>query len=92
MERFQVDRMEPVVHEIDIFTTTTGNSQITTLEHMKKMKNNAIIGNNGHFDNEIHIVELEGSAGTKGENIKPQVDRFVFPDGRGIIVLQHCPL
>merc|ERR1712238_408476 len=70
-----------------IFTTTTGNFQIITLEHMKKMKNNAIVGNIGHFDNEIQMAELEGFPGIKVENIKPQVDRFVFPDGHGIIVL-----
>merc|ERR1711957_465244 len=87
MGGFQVVRMESVVHEIDIFTTTTGNFQIITLEHMKKMKNNAIVGNIGHFDNEIQMAELEGFPGIKVENIKPQVDRFVFPDGHGIIVL-----
>merc|ERR1712166_1353148 len=87
MEGFQVTTIESVVHEIDIFVTTTGNFQIIRLEHMKKMKNNAIVGNIGHFDNEIQMAELEGFAGIKVENIKPQVDRFVFPDGRGIIVL-----
>merc|ERR1712108_69177 len=78
---------ESVVHEIDIFTTTTGNFQIITLEHMKKMKNNAIVGNIGHFDNEIEMDKLENFPGIKVENIKPQVDRFVFPDGHGVIVL-----
>merc|ERR1712194_292218 len=68
-------------------TTTTGNFQIITLEHMKKMKNNAIVGNIGHFDNEIEMEKLEKFPGIKVENIKPQVDRFVFPDGHGIIVL-----
>merc|ERR1712194_987471 len=66
---------------------TTGNFQIITLEHMKKMKNNAIVGNIGHFDNEIEMEKLEKFPGIKVENIKPQVDRFVFPDGHGIIVL-----
>merc|ERR1712144_111893 len=56
-------------------------------ESMKKMKNNAIVGNIGHFDNEIEMQELEGFTGIKVENIKPQVDRFVFPDGHGVIVL-----
>merc|ERR1712238_63753 len=87
MEGFQVATMEDVVHEIDIFVSTTGNFNIITLEHMKKMKNNAIVGNIGHFDNEIDMAGLEGFAGIKVENIKPQVDRFVFPDGHGIIVL-----
>merc|ERR1712226_924343 len=79
--------MESVVHEIDIFTSATGNFNIITLEHMKKMKNNAIVGNIGHFDNEIDMAGLEGMDGIKVENIKPQVDRFLFPDGHGIIVL-----
>jgi len=87
MEGFQVVTMESVVHEIDIFTSATGNYDIITLEHMKMMKNNAIVGNIGHFDNEIDMAGLEGFPGIKVENIKPQVDRFVFPDGHGVIVL-----
>merc|ERR1711972_937542 len=87
MEGFQVATLEDVVGEIDIFVTTTGNFKIITLEHMKKMKNNAIVGNIGHFDNEIDMAGLESSEGIKVENIKPQVDRFVFPNGNGIIVL-----
>jgi len=87
MEGFQVATLEEVVGEIDIFVSTTGNFKIITLESMKKMKNNAIVGNIGHFDNEIEMAELEGFAGIKVENIKPQVDRFVFPDGHGVIIL-----
>merc|ERR1712149_31246 len=87
MEGFQVVTLESVVGEMDIFVTTTGNFNIITLEHMKKMKNNAIVGNIGHFDNEIQMAELESFPGIKVENIKPQVDRFEFPDGHGIIVL-----
>merc|ERR1711861_31211 len=87
MEGFQVVTMESVVGEMDIFVTTTGNFNIIRLEHMQKMKNNAIVGNIGHFDNEIQMAELEGFPGIKVENIKPQVDRFEFPDGHGIIVL-----
>jgi len=87
MEGFQVVTMESVVGEIDIFTSATGNFNIITLEHMKKMKNNAIVGNIGHFDNEIDMDGLEKMEGVKMENIKPQVDRFVFPDGHGVIVL-----
>merc|ERR1712056_141340 len=79
--------MESVLSEVDIFVTTTGNFKIITLEHMKKMKNNAIVGNIGHFDNEIEMENLEGFPGIKVENIKPQVDRFVFPDGHGVIIL-----
>merc|ERR1712125_13944 len=87
MEGFQVVTMDEVVHEIDIFTSSTGNFNIITLEHMKKMKNNAIVGNIGHFDNEIDMAGIEGFPGIKVENIKPQVDRFVFPDGHGVIIL-----
>merc|ERR1712070_618737 len=87
MEGFQVAALESVVGEIDIFVSSTGNYKIITLEHMKKMKNNAIVGNIGHFDNEIDMADLEAFPGIKVENIKPQVDRFVFPDGHGVIVL-----
>merc|ERR1712096_19129 len=87
MEGFQVVTMDQVVGEIDIFTSATGNFEIITLEHMKKMKNNAIVGNIGHFDNEIDMAGLEGFKGIKVENIKPQVDRFEFPDGHGVIIL-----
>merc|ERR1719207_435658 len=87
MEGYQVVKLETVVNEVDIFVTTTGNFNIITLDHMKKMKNNAIVGNIGHFDNEIDMAGLEGMAGVTVENIKPQVDRFVFPDGHGVIVL-----
>merc|ERR1712146_41524 len=87
MEGFQVAKMESVVGEIDIFVSTTGNFKIIRLEHMKAMKNNAIVGNIGHFDNEIEMEALEKFPGIKVENIKPQVDRFVFPDGHGVIIL-----
>merc|ERR1711861_76687 len=87
MEGFQVVTVESALSEADIFVTTTGNFKIITLEHMKKMKNNAIVGNIGHFDNEIEMENLEKFPGIKVENIKPQVDRYVFPDGHGIIVL-----
>jgi adenosylhomocysteinase len=87
MEGFQVARIDDVVGEIDIFITTTGNFKIITLETMKKMKNNCIVGNIGHFDNEIEMEALEKFPGIKVDNIKPQVDRFIFPDGHGIIML-----
>merc|ERR1712220_41686 len=87
MEGYQVATIDDVVGEVDIFVTTTGNFKIITLESMKKMKNNAIVGNIGHFDNEIEMDKLESFEGIKVENIKPQVDRFVFPDGHGIIIL-----
>jgi adenosylhomocysteinase len=87
MEGFQVSPIEDVVGEADIFISCTGNFQIITLAHMQKMKNNAIVGNIGHFDNEIDMAALEGFPGIKVENIKPQVDRFTFPDGHGVIML-----
>jgi len=87
MEGFEVVAIESVVGEIDIFTSATGNFDIITLAHMKKMKNNAIVGNIGHFDNEIDMAGLEGFPGIVVENIKPQVDRFLFPDGHGVIIL-----
>merc|ERR1711937_640427 len=71
----------------DIFVTTTGNKDIITGKHMEQMKNNAVIGNIGHFDNEIEMSALENNPAVKTINIKPQVDRFEFPDGHGVIVL-----
>merc|ERR1712194_318084 len=85
MEGFQVVRMEDVIDIIDIVITTTGNKDIITVDHMAKMKNNCIVGNIGHFDNEIQMEKLEAT--TKRLNIKPQVDKFIFPDGHGVIVL-----
>merc|ERR1712025_1344892 len=87
MEGYQVTTMEKVVGEIDIFVSTTGNFNIITVDHMAKMKNNAIVGNIGHFDNEIDMEGLDKYPGIKVDNIKAQVDRYVFPDGHGIIVL-----
>jgi len=87
MEGFQVVTIDECVAEIDIFTSATGNFDIITLAHMKKMKNNAIVGNIGHFDNEIDMAGIEGMEGIVVENIKPQVDRFLFPDGHGVIIL-----
>merc|ERR1712238_624990 len=87
MEGFEVADIDSVVGEIDIFTSATGNFDIITLAHMKKMKNNAIVGNIGHFDNEIDMAGVENFPGIVVENIKPQVDRFVFPGGHGVIVL-----
>merc|ERR1711972_1275951 len=87
MEGFEVADIESVVGEIDIFTSATGNFNIITLAHMKKMKNNAIVGNIGHFDNDIDMAGVEKFEGIQVETIKPQVDRFVFPDGHGVIVL-----
>mmetsp|Transcript_30190 Transcript_30190/g.39778 ORF Transcript_30190/g.39778 Transcript_30190/m.39778 type:complete len:481 (-) Transcript_30190:304-1746(-) len=85
MEGFRVVRLETVLETADIFITTTGNKGILLVEHMEKMKNNAIVGNIGHFDNEIDMDGLIEK--TTRMNIKPQVDKFVFADGKGVIVL-----
>ena len=87
MEGFRIVRLGDVVSDVDIFVTTTGNKGIIMVDDMVKMKNNAIVGNIGHFDNEIDMAGLEAYPGIKHINIKPQVDRFVFPDGHGVIVL-----
>lgn len=85
MEGFQVVRLSTVVSTADIFITTTGNKDIIMAADMAKMKNNAIVGNIGHFDNEIDMAGVLNT--TRRYNIKPQVDRFVFPDGHGVIIL-----
>jgi hypothetical protein len=87
MEGFQVLPLEDCVSYADIFITTTGNKDILMAADMAKMKNNAIVGNIGHFDNEIDMGGLMAVKGIKRMNIKPQCDRFVFPDGHGVIVL-----
>ena len=87
MEGFEVNTIENIVSEADIFITTTGNYNVLRLEHMQKMKNNAIVGNIGHFDNEIEMAAVAKLPGIKRDNIKPQVDRWIFPDGHGVIVL-----
>eukprot|EP01015_Nassula_variabilis_P002035 TRINITY_DN110_c0_g1_i13.p1 TRINITY_DN110_c0_g1~~TRINITY_DN110_c0_g1_i13.p1 ORF type:complete len:501 (+),score=157.35 TRINITY_DN110_c0_g1_i13:67-1569(+) len=87
MEGYLVVRMEQVVEEGDIFITATGNKNIIQASHMQKMKNNAIVGNIGHFDNEIDLAGLKKIEGIQRVNIKLGTDRFVFPDGHGIILL-----
>jgi adenosylhomocysteinase len=87
MEGFEVKRMASVVSTADIFITATGNFRIIMAADMAQMKNNAIVANIGHFDNEIDMAGLEGYPGIQIVPIKDQVDRFVFPDGHGIIVL-----
>jgi adenosylhomocysteinase len=89
MEGYDVKRVEDVIGDADIIVTTTGNKDIITLDHMKAMKDQAILGNIGHFDNEIQMAALERSGATK-LNIKPQVDQWTFPDtGKSIIVLSE---
>jgi len=88
MDGYQVCRLEDVIGTIDIVVTATGNKMIVSAELMSKMKNNAIVGNIGHFDNEIDMAGLGKWKGVKKTNIKPQVDRWVFPhDNHGVIVL-----
>jgi len=87
MEGFPVVRLQDVIHDADIVITTTGNKGIVLAEHMSRMKNNAIVGNIGHFDNEIDMAGLAKIKGIRKVNIKPQVDRWVFADGHGILVL-----
>jgi adenosylhomocysteinase len=87
MEGYQVVRLETVVSTADIFITATGNKDIITADQMAAMKNNAIVGNIGHFDNEIDMAGLETNPGVTRTEIKPQVDRYQFPDGHGVIVL-----
>jgi adenosylhomocysteinase len=89
MDGYQVVRLDDVVGEIDIFVTATGNKDIITAAHMGAMKHQAIVGNIGHFDNEIDIAGLERIDGIERINIKPQVDEWRFTDGHSIIVLSE---
>jgi adenosylhomocysteinase len=89
MEGYQVQTLEDVVETADIFITATGNRDIITAGHMARMKHQAIVGNIGHFDNEIDISGLAGVSGVERINIKPQVDEWRFPDGHSILVLSE---
>jgi adenosylhomocysteinase len=89
MEGLEVRTLEEVVESADIFITATGNKDIITADHMSRMKHQAIVGNIGHFDNEIDIAGLERTDGIQRVNIKPQVDEWVFGDGHAIIVLSE---
>ena len=89
MEGYQVQTLEDVVETADIFITATGNKDIITADHMARMKHQAIVGNIGHFDNEIDIAGLTELPGIERINVKPQVDEWVFPDGHSIIVLSE---
>jgi adenosylhomocysteinase len=89
MEGHEVVRLEDVVDTADLFVTATGNTNIITVEHMTRMKHDAIVGNIGHFDDEIDMAGLAAVPGVKRINIKPQVDEWVFPDGHSIIVLSE---
>jgi adenosylhomocysteinase len=87
MEGYQVATLEDVVATADVFITATGNKDIITAAHMARMKDKAIVGNIGHFDNEIDIAGLKKVPGIRRENIKPQYDEWVFPDGHSVLVL-----
>ena len=87
MEGYRVLTVEDTLGWADLYVTTTGNCHIIRIEHMAKMKDQAIVCNIGHFDNEIEVAKLEGFPGIQKLNIKPQVDRFTFPDGHSIYLL-----
>ncbi|HEU5217063.1 MAG TPA: adenosylhomocysteinase [Gemmatimonadales bacterium] len=87
MEGYQVTMLDEVVTGADIFITATGNKNIITVDHMKRMKDKAIVGNIGHFDNEIDMAGLKTFPGIRRINIKPQYDEWVFPDGHSVMIL-----
>jgi len=87
MEGFEVNTMDNALNEGNIFVTTTGNKDVITVEHLAKMKDQAIVCNIGHFDNEIQVDKLNAYKGIKKINIKPQVDKYVFPEGHSIFLL-----
>jgi adenosylhomocysteinase len=87
MEGYEVKTLDDVVGIADIFVTATGNLDVITVDHMQRMKDKAIIGNIGHFDNEIDLAGLKKVPGVQHENIKPQFDQWTFPDGHSVLVL-----
>jgi adenosylhomocysteinase len=89
MQGYEVRRLDEVLETADIFVTATGNRDIITADDMQRMKHQAIVGNIGHFDNEIDVAGLAAVPGIERINIKPQVDKFVFPDGHAIILLSE---
>jgi adenosylhomocysteinase len=89
MQGYEVSRLEDVVGSADIFITATGNRDVITVDHMARMKHQAIVGNIGHFDNEIDVAGLEGHEGIERIKIKPQVDEWRFPDGHAVILLSE---
>ena len=89
MEGYQVATLDDVVAVADIFVTCTGNKDVITAEHMARMKHQAIVGNIGHFDNEIDMAGLAAVDGIVRVNVKPQVDKWVFPDGHAVIILSE---
>jgi adenosylhomocysteinase len=89
MDGYQVTTLEEALPIADIIITATGNKDIVTVDHMRQMKHQAILGNIGHFDNEIDMAGLAHISGIRRETIKPQVDKWIFPDGKAIIVLSE---
>lgn len=89
MEGYEVKTIEEVVDTADIFITATGNYHVITADHMARMKHQAIVGNIGHFDNEIDMAGLEKKSGATKDTIKPQVDQWTFPDGHSVLVLSE---
>lgn len=87
MEGYQVLRVEDVIENADLVVTATGNDDIISLEHMKMMKDGAILCNIGHFDTEIQMARLNAEKGVTKKEIKPQVDKYTFPDGKSIVIL-----
>ncbi|MDR0516240.1 MAG: adenosylhomocysteinase [Fibromonadaceae bacterium] len=87
MEGYEVRRLENVVGIADLFVTTTGNADIILAKHMEKMKHRAVVGNIGHFDNEIDMAGLKKISGIKKRNIKPQYDEWIFKDGHSVLIL-----
>jgi adenosylhomocysteinase len=87
MEGYQVETMDEVAATADIFVTATGSYRVITADHMSRMKDKAIVGNIGHFDNEIDMAGLKKIPGIRRENIKPQYDEWIFPDGHSVLVL-----
>ena len=89
MEGYEVVTLEDVMETADIFITATGNKGIISASHMARMKHQAIVGNIGHFDNEIDMAGLQDMSDVQRENIKPQVDEYIFPDGHSVIILSE---
>jgi len=89
MDGYQVSTLEDVLEVADIVITSTGNKDVVTAEQMSRMKHQAILGNIGHFDNELDMAGLEAFPGIERKNVKPQVDKWTFPDGKAIIVLSE---
>jgi adenosylhomocysteinase len=89
MEGYDVQRLDDVIETADVIITATGNRDIVTLAQMRRMKHNAVLGNIGHFDNEIDMAGLLAATDVERINIKPQVDQWVFPDGKAIVILSE---